>query len=78
MKSFSNIEPSAFHKGQYVGYGGGLVWRITKSTSSFGNWSARPNEVTHGASAARVPTLFAMRLEEMPAKLGAFVDTYTK
>ena len=27
-----NIEKSAFRKGEYVGYGGGLVWRIVKGS----------------------------------------------
>ncbi|CAB5238228.1 hypothetical protein UFOVP162_17 [uncultured Caudovirales phage] len=26
----NNIEKSAFRKGEYVGYGGGLVWRIQR------------------------------------------------
>lgn len=30
MQSFHNIEKSGFHKGEYVGYAGGTVWRITK------------------------------------------------
>ena len=30
-RSFSNIEKSGFHKGEYVGYGGGDVWRIRKA-----------------------------------------------
>ena len=41
MRNFPNIEKSAFHKGQYVGYGANQVWRITKSNSSFGNWCCR-------------------------------------
>jgi len=40
MKAYLNIERSAFRRGEYVGYGGGKVWRITKSNSSFGNWHA--------------------------------------
>jgi hypothetical protein len=28
MQSLHNIEKSAFHKGQYVGYASGLVFRI--------------------------------------------------
>jgi hypothetical protein len=41
MKSYSNIEKSAFRHGEYVGYGGGKVWHISKSNSSFGTWFAR-------------------------------------
>lgn len=40
MKAYLNIERSAFRRGEYVGYGGGKVWRITKSNSSFGTWHA--------------------------------------
>ena len=40
-KSFLNIEKSAFRPGQYVGYSGRGVYRITKSTSSSGNWWAQ-------------------------------------
>lgn len=29
-KYYHNIEPSAFHRGEYVGYGGGAVWRIRR------------------------------------------------
>jgi hypothetical protein len=36
-----NIEKSGFHRGEYVGYAAGYVFKVTKSTSSFGNWSAR-------------------------------------
>ena len=30
MQSLTNIEKSAFHKGEYVGYACGLVFRIRK------------------------------------------------
>lgn len=41
MKNYFNIDKSAFRKGEYVGYSGGRVYRISKSNSSFGNWIAR-------------------------------------
>lgn len=31
MKSFHNIEKSAFHRGEYVGYASGLVFRICRN-----------------------------------------------
>jgi hypothetical protein len=40
MKNFHNIEKSKFRRGVYIGYGGGKVWSIRKSTSSYGNWFA--------------------------------------
>ena len=30
MQSLSNIEKSAFRRGEYVGYAAGLVWHIRK------------------------------------------------
>ena len=35
MKLPSNIEKSGFHRGQYVGYGGGLIWRIRKTRTGW-------------------------------------------
>ena len=34
----NNIEKSAFRRGEYVGYGGGQVWRIVKHSQ----WYAYP------------------------------------
>lgn len=36
-----NIEKSAFRKGEYIGYGGGDVWRIVKNGST---WRATPRK----------------------------------
>lgn len=69
MKSFPNIEKSVFRKGQYVGYGGGFVWRITKSTSSFGVWCARNTSKEN-------TMLWAWTLAEMSNKLSKkFAET---
>ena len=40
MKSYLNIEKSAFRKGEYVGYSNGKVFYIRKSNSSYGTWFA--------------------------------------
>ena len=40
MKNYFNIEKSAFHKGEYVGYCESKVYHIRKTNSSFGNWFA--------------------------------------
>jgi hypothetical protein len=40
MKSYPNIDKSAFRKGEYVGYANGKVFQITKINTSFGNWHA--------------------------------------
>lgn len=36
MRDLTNVEKSAFKLGEYVGYGGGKVWRIRKTL--FGGW----------------------------------------
>lgn len=66
MQNFSNIEKSGFHKGQYVGYGGGAVWRITKSNSSYGTWTARWH---NGDRRFENTFLHAFRLSDMSTKL---------
>jgi hypothetical protein len=40
MKSYPNIDKSAFRKGEYVGYANGKVFHIRKSKASSGNWQA--------------------------------------
>jgi hypothetical protein len=40
MRNYHNIEKSGFHHGEYVGYANGKVYKIKKSTSSYGNWFA--------------------------------------
>lgn len=62
MKSFTNIEKSAFRKGEYVGYSGGKVYHISKSNSSFGNWFAHNRDNWNDQ-------IFAFGLESMSKKL---------
>ncbi len=64
MKNLTNIEKSAFRKGEHVGYADG-VWAITRSNSSYGNWAARKRDDQ------RAPTLFAFTLESLSKKLTA-------
>lgn len=71
MKSYLNIEKSGFHPGQYVGYADG-AWRITRSTSSLGNWCARHQKDT------RKPALYAFTLDVMSEKLAAVAKTEEK
>jgi len=63
-----NIEKSAFRKGEYVGYGGGKVWHIRKSNSSFGNWIARNQR--NGSD-----YFFSMRLADMQKQLETLANT---
>ena len=67
MRSFTNLEKSGFCKGEYIGYGGGKVWRIAKSNSSYGNWCAHAQNEPNNY-------FFAWRLVDMSAKLTA-LDT---
>lgn len=67
MKNMPNIEKSAFHKGEYVGYSCG-VWRITKSTSPYGNWWAVHEQCPN-------LTIYAWTLEQMSKRLAeAYAD----
>ena len=62
MKSFPNIEKSAFRKGEYVGYSNGKVFRITKTNSSYGTWAAHNRDNWN-------EQFFAFGLESMSKKL---------
>lgn len=46
MKNLLNIEPSAFHKGRYIGYGNGL-WTITKYGGMWRAYRRRDGKVLH-------------------------------
>ena len=43
MQNYTNIEKSAFRKGEYVGYGSG-VWLIRKSRNRPGLWVAESRD----------------------------------
>jgi hypothetical protein len=60
----SNIEKSAFRPGQYVGYGGGTVWRISRHGRDY--WAA----IAQGR-----PDVFSARtLRDISAKLSAMSE----
>lgn len=42
MKNLLNIEKSGFHRGEYVGYGGGTVWRVYRHAKTV--WYAVPRD----------------------------------
>ena len=63
MRNLPNIEKSAFGPGDYIGYGVG-VWRITKTTSSYGNWIA----YKQNAQLCDRP-IYAFTLKQMSDKL---------
>ena len=62
MKNYSNIEKSAFRKGEYIGYSQGKVFHISKSNSSFGSWFAHNRENYN-------EQVFAFGLESMSERL---------
>jgi hypothetical protein len=73
-----NIEKSKFHKGEYVGYADGCVFRITRCNTSYGNWCAT---VSHGDNHTKHLNrpLFAHRLLELSRKLEALnIDRNTE
>ncbi len=74
MKSLHNIEKSGFHRGRYVGYGAGHVWRVTKINSAAGKWQARCLTVE---ATAHDKLLFADTLESLSASLEA-VDLHSR
>lgn len=61
MKNLPNIEPSGFHRGQYVGYANG-PWRITRKHRG---WQATMFNIPHGYMQART-------LAALSAKLTAY------
>ena len=63
MKNYHNIEKSGFHHGEYVGYANGKVYKIKKSTSSYGNWFAYNRDDYNDQ-------LFAFGLKKMSEQLG--------
>lgn len=50
MTSYHNIEKSAFHPGEYVGYAAGEVWRIYRETHG-----RRLVWIAHDQDHARLP-----------------------
>lgn len=53
MRNYTNIEKSAFRKGEYVGYACGLVWNIRKDGRE---WIAN----AHGAGMCRIAPSLAL------------------
>ena len=62
MRSYPNIDKSAFRKGEYVGYSEGKVDRISKTNSSYGTWFAYNRDNYNDQ-------VFAFGLESMSKKL---------
>lgn len=67
-----NIDKSAFHRGEYVGYAAGYVFRIVRTNSSFGNWEARLARFNPVNVRLSNRIFYAFTLEGMGEKLDAF------
>ena len=76
MRTFPNIERSAFRRGQFVGYSCSMPWRIYPARSPRGGWAACPAdgsqpfvyELTLAAVSARLERLnvaYAARLRAL-------------
>jgi hypothetical protein len=69
VKNYQNIEKSAFHKGEYVGYALGTVWRIRKTNSVYGSWIATSRDIIKNNVYSH--NAYANRLSDMSGKLAA-------
>ena len=67
-----NIEKSAFRRGEYVGYAAGYVFRVERSSSSFGNWQARLARFNPVNPRLSNRIFYAFTLSDMGDKLDAF------
>lgn len=81
MKSFHNIEKSAFRRFEYVGYAGGRVYRIRKT--GFGHWEAiqsagqfgvYDDQLKHGYFRAKGLEGMSRKLEELAALAKSLSD----
>lgn len=66
-----NIEKSAFRRGEYVGYAAGYVFRVERSSSSFGNWQARLARFNPVNPRLSNRIFYAFTLSDMGDKLDA-------
>ena len=65
-----HIEKSVFRRGEYVGYGGGAVWHVRRTNSSYGNWWAYPHTGANAETLRNTP-MVAHTLRALDAKLAA-------
>ena len=68
-KNLHHLEKSGFHRGHYVGYGGGKVWTIHPSTSAYGKWRAfnqrDPAEYRYGWTLTELDAYFHTLSEQV-------------
>lgn len=69
MRNLHNIEKSGFRHGEYVGYGAGRTWRITRNASA---WHA------HVRTGDPAPRLSARTLTELSTDLDDLDAAYLR
>jgi hypothetical protein len=67
-----NIEKSGFHRGEYVAYSAGYVFRVVKSNSSFGRWQASLARFNPANPRLSSRYFYGWNLSELSAKLDEF------
>ncbi len=67
-----NIEKSGFHRGEYVAYSAGYVFRVVKSNSSFGRWQASLARFNPGNPRLSNRFFYGWTLAELSANLDEF------
>jgi len=72
MRNLHNIERSGFHKGEYVGYSCGEVWKIVKNPC--GGWNARIGNIAPGC----FTWCEGKTLQSISAKLDAYHAAWWK
>lgn len=65
-RSFTNLEPSVFHKGWYIGYGAGRIWRVKPADAGPKKWCAFPIYSNRGT------LIYGMTLHDISNQLAAF------
>jgi hypothetical protein len=66
MQSLPNVEKSAFRPREYVGYGGGIVWRIRKH--GCGGWEAWSQADNYNTAAPYVRAETLAKVSELIAR----------
>jgi hypothetical protein len=73
-----NIEKSAFNRGEYVGYAAGYVFRVERSNSSFGNWTARLARFNPVNPRLSNRIFYGFTLVDMGKQLDGFAEEISK
>jgi len=72
------VEKSAFNRGEYVGYAAGYVFRVERSNSSFGNWTARLARFNPVNPRLSNRIFYGFTLVDMGKQLDAYAEEVSK